>query len=664
MFHFLIKVQSQEDNLKKHIMTMHEIKLNVFEQYKKIVLVTNVRGRRRTNNKESESNDGEISNQEAFKPTEQNDDSNEEHTIQIIEEISFEPSSNVQTARKRTMADQLHERLGGGQSSAMKPESGEDAINIVLRGADEVSDDDTEKTNISSDPDYLTGEAIENMYKIEIAKEEFHTSPNVKNGNNGNNDEEDWESCSTGSDDDDQSDGKFNNKMSTRLTSVLGKSKISKTKFKSKKRNDKSIFGAMSCKIETLEGIVNLMNEDDNINAGASTSQQFLGIESSMKDDSKRIENFAYTKAETQIKYTCYIGNCNFISLNNSSSFSNHLRMQHSEAWKGYCHSCDKQILNGSFSLMKEFNHMMEIHLPDVNKPNKTIRSLTSDLVLKSNSEPISSIEEKITKPPEPEKPVFRLKLRRLSGDLLSGPAASDTGIIISSVTSVSESENNMNDQQLSVETMEEDNATDNLMKPWTKCPNRKSAVASTKLSRQISLVALFKCMAIDCIFTTSDRSAMLTHLNNHEDFLMQPTNSLLGYTDSDSWLECCYCEKILDSCTLLVDHIVCEIALNNNQKKDIQKNKHICLFLQEQQHSSSIFQCAYCFYRSVDPCNVNSHINSHHKDKHRMVLICGTHPKCLSEEIDILTSKSKNLKRVQCTFPGIVCFRIKLFEE
>lgn len=642
---------------------MHEIKSNVFEQYKKIVLVTNVGGRRRTNNKESESNDGKISNPEAFKPTKQNDVSNEEHKIQIIKENSFdESSSNVQTARKRTMADQLHERLGGGehdtQSNSMKSESGEEAINVVLRGADEVSDNDTEKTNDSSDQEYLTGEAIENMYKIEIAKEEIHTSPNVKNGKSGTNDEEDWESCSTGTDDDDQSNGKFDNKMSTRLTSVSGKSKISKTKFKLKKRNDKSIFGTMSCKLETSEESVNLVNEDDNINLGASTSQQCLGIESSMKDDSRRIENFAYTQADTQLKYTCYIGHCNFISLNNSSSFSNHLRKQHSEAWKGYCHSCDKQILNGSFSLMKEFNHMMEIHLPDVNKPHKPIRSSTSDLVFKSNPEPESAVEGKIAEPPEPEKPVFRLKLRRLSGDLLSGPAASNTGIIISNVTSLSVSENEINNLQLPVEPKEEDNTTDNLVKPWTKCPNTKSYVAYKKLRRQISLVALFKCMAFDCIFTTSDRSAMLTHLNNHEDFLMQPTNNVPSNTDSDSWLECCYCEQILDSCTVLVDHIVSGIVL----KKNPETSKYNCLFLQEQQHSSSIFQCAYCFYRSVDPCNVNSHINVHHKDKCRMVLICGTHPKCLSEEIDILTSKSKNLRRVPCTFPGIVSFRVNIF--
>lgn len=558
---------------------MHEIKSNIFEQYKKIILVTNVGGRRRTNNRVSEPNDAEILNQEAFKPTEQNEDSNEKQTIQIIKENLFdEPSSNVQTARKRTMADQLHKRLGGreheNQSSDMKSESGEDAINVILRGADEVSDDDAEKTSVSTDGDYLTGEAIENMYKIEIGKEEIHTTPNVKNGNNGNDDEKDWESCSTGSEDDEQSDCKFNNKLSTRLTTVSGKSKISKTKFKSKKRNDKSIFGTMSCKIEIPE-------EDDNTNVGASTSQQSLGIESSMKDDGKRIENFAYTETDTQLKYTCYIGNCNFISLNNSSSFSNHLRKQHSEAWKGYCHTCDRQILKNSFisSLMKEFNHMMEIHLPNVNKTYKPIRSSTSDLVLNSNPEPVSAIEEDIVKTPEPEKPVFRLKLRRLSGDRLSGdPATGDTGIIISNVTSLSGSENNINDPQLSVEPMDEDNATDNSMKPWTKCPNTKSAVASTKLSRQISLVALFKCMAIDCIFTTSDRSAMLAHLNNHEEFLMQPTNSLPGYTDSDSWLECCYCERILDSCTVLVDHIVSEVALNN-PKKGSKKSIYLLIF-------------------------------------------------------------------------------------
>lgn len=556
---------------------MHEIKSNVFEQYRKIVLVTNVGGRRRTTNKESGSNDGEISNQEAFKSTKQNVDSNEEHSIQIIKENSFdEPSLNVQTAKKGTMADQLHERLGvedyEKESDALKPESSEDAINVVLRGADDVSDNETEQTNFSSDGDYLTGEAIENMYKIEIAKEEIHISPNVKNGNNGNNDEEDWESCSTGSEYDDQSDGKFNDKMSTRLTSVSGKSKISKTKFKSKKRNDKSIFGTMSCKIETPEEIVNLVNEDDDINIGASTSQQSIGIESSMKDDGRRIENFAYTEADLELKYTCYIGNCNFISLNNSSSFSNHLRKQHSEAWKGYCHSCDKQILNGSFSLMKEFNHMMEIHLPDVNKPYKPTKSSTSDLGLKSDPEPVSTIEEKIAKPPESEKTMFRLKLRRLSGDLLSGPATSNTGIIISKVTSFSESENDIQDLHLPVEPIEEDNSTDNLMKPWTKCPNTKSAVASTKLTRQISLVALFKCMAIDCIFTTSDRKAMLEHLNNHEEFLMQPTNSLPGYTDSDSWLECCYCDQILDSCAVLVDHIVSGIAVNKFPKRIFKK--------------------------------------------------------------------------------------------
>lgn len=147
-------------------------------------------------------------------------------------------------------------------------------------------------------------------------------------------------------------------------------------------------------------------------------------------------------------------------------------------------------------------------------------------------------------------------------------------------------------------------------LRPWTAWEETKSPIDIEKLTTEASLAALFKCMATNCNFTSNDSKLMQKHLSGH-----QSTNQLKVGS-----LECCYCEFDAISPQSLVDHI-------------------------QNEHSTSIYQCAYCFYRSADKGNVISHVEHYHSNKDIRILICGSSPKFLCDDIDaIRTAQTKSV--------------------
>lgn len=154
----------------------------------------------------------------------------------------------------------------------------------------------------------------------------------------------------------------------------------------------------------------------------------------------KRVDNITLQTIPGTQKFQCNIGNCDFISINNPRSLSNHLRIKHTEAWMGYCHSCIKQIHSESVSLMKELEHLTAFHLPtstatkqatEVSKPetNSTVNKLSK---IRARQNLIQHYQRggivpmKIDLPEPPKQPFInvtdppRIKVRRLSGDKLS----------------------------------------------------------------------------------------------------------------------------------------------------------------------------------------------------------------------------------------------------
>lgn len=609
--------QSQEENMKKHIRNMHECP-NESIWYTKITLIPNFRTkymrsaqRSPSITSESETNSEEIVNQDVFKSSNQNDDDlSDAATMQLMRD-SFSNSTDIRPATKKStsMVDTLKERFRKQQESSanaqIKEEETEDTPNIVYRGADEMSVDG--RNEIKKSSSLIEGNAVEVGCKIELDKSAVMNDV----------DDQDWESYSD--DEEDISPTKASNNLS-RMIIGKGKVKPNKTRIKPRKRGDKSILTSMIPKKEKPDEIIDL-----DMDIKKEKSPEKVPEIRSIAGDEHRVDNIASSECSGIRKYHCLIGNCGFISQNNPSSLSNHLRLNHySDAWTGFCHKCDQQILNNKFSLIKEFDHLMSVHVPATSTLKPTPRVNAT----------IQSPEK------EPEtiqpKPAIAIRIRRFSGDMLSGlnddgqPKSTDSHPIIRMPNSTT-----VTSDQLSNATYDTvSDANDNPLKPWTKCANTKSAYAEEKLKRECSLVALFKCMAINCIFTTSDEDKMRTHLQNHEDSLEDSLTNQSNDADDSSWQECCYCEEIPGTCNTLVDHII-------------------------KVHSSSIFQCPYCFYRSADRYNVMTHVQKYHPKKTgRHVFVCGDQLKNLTDEIQDILRAQLRIQEFKC--PGAGKFNVK----
>lgn len=601
--------QSQEENMKKHIRTMHECP-NESTWYTKIILIPNFSQKNRTAHRsqsttsESEtqaSNNEEIVNQDVFKSSNQNDDDlSDAATMQLMRD-SFSNSTDIRpaTTTSESIVDRLKERFRKQQESSNNPqikEETEDTPNIVYRGPDEMSVDERRNETTKSNS-FVEGDAIEDGCKIELNKSAVMNDV----------DDHGWESYSD--DDEDVSPTKASNNLS-RLIIGKGKTKPTKPRMKPKKRADKSILTSMIVKKEKSDEIIDL-DADIKQEKSPEKSPEIQPIQPIMGQE-HRVDNIAYSECLGAQKYHCFIGDCGFVSQNNPGSLSNHLRQKHfNGAWNGFCHKCDQQILNNKYSLIKEYDHLMSVHVPSTPtlKPTPTVNAIVQP----------PEIEPEIPAP----KPALAIRIRRFSGDILSGPSNDEQPNSIKSHTIVRmpnlSTGTSYQGPNTTFDTITESISNDNPLKPWTKCANTKSAIAEEKLKRDFSLVALFKCMAIDCIFTTSDEFKMRTHLQNHEDSLEDSLTNPNNDADDSSWQECCYCEEIPGTCNLLVDHII-------------------------KVHSSSIFQCPYCFYRSADRYNVMSHAKKYHpKTTETHVFVCGDKSKNLADEIqDILRAQLK----------------------
>lgn len=105
------------------------------------------------------------------------------------------------------------------------------------------------------------------------------------------------------------------------------------------------------------------------------------------------------------------------------------------------------------------------------------------------------------------------------------------------------------------------------------------------------------------CIFATNDRKVMQDHMENHLQFNRRLNNCGKPTSDMmqihEKYLDCCYCERQLSSCSKLVNHILDE-------------------------HSSSIFQCQYCFFRTMEGDNILLHYeNFHWYERRNEFLLC-----------------------------------------
>lgn len=572
--------QTQEENMKNHIRVMHEVNVNILNQYEKIILIPNFK-HYRGSNATSTASDSETaastaedaSNTDVFKPSDKLDDILSDKTLKLVRENSFNESNEpIRPTNAISIADRLSERFKKQKenATAIKEENDDTIVDdIVVRQPTETNESDGE-------------------------------------------DDQDWESCSNDSNDDADSPIKASKSLS-RLIQSQGKLKPNKSRLFNKKRNSTGALPSIICKKEKLD------ETEINIEVKKDTSPE----------KSRRVDNITYSESLGMGKYRCNIGNCDFVSINNASSLSNHLRVKHNEAWMGYCHACDRQINNGKLNLMREYDHLLSFHVPKSTMAASNTTAPKSPEWIQQPQE-----DQEMPEPVEPEKPKFALRLRPLA-DLISIPGKTSNENNVN--VSVPTQEAHVTKTILPSPVGQLPSATlasfmkpvdsENPLKPWTKCINTKSHLAEVKLKQECSLVALFKCMAIDCIFTTSDVDKMKEHLENHEESAADSFNAQIA--DDSSWLECCYCEEVAGSCSLLVKHI-------------------------NEVHKTSIFQCPHCFYRSADQQNVILHTKKYHSNtEETFVFVCDGPMKSLTDELKPIVQRQNEIKPLNCPGKG-----------
>ncbi|XP_075218375.1 uncharacterized protein LOC142323088 [Lycorma delicatula] len=132
----------------------------------------------------------------------------------------------------------------------------------------------------------------------------------------------------------------------------------------------------------------------------------------------------------------------------------------------------------------------------------------------------------------------------------------------------------------------------------------------------------LFKCMDAVCSFTCDTFKKFEVHLLGHMNAATRKnTNKVLG-----DWRMCVYCTD-----TFNTPHDLCQ---------------HIT-----EEHSQSLFQCAYCFYRAYCTSNVILHQNINHIAQNIQILKC--QPSAQTEDVEKLVPKRADVIRpFECAIP------------
>lgn len=223
------------------------------------------------------------------------------------------------------------------------------------------------------------------------------------------------------------------------------------------------------------------------------------------------------------------------------------------------------------------------------------------------------------------KKPDFNIVSVQTAGVDVQLPKVVDTAMKITSVLGGSlliSSDSSSNDSLQSAEVTDQNL---NVLRPWIKSDSLKNDICVVDMLRTDNRFSLYKCMEKKCTIMTNDRDFFLKHIRKHE----QDGEDQLGLNqtsmDMDSWLNCSYCEDIADSCSALVEHI-------------------------DEEHSTSIFQCTYCFYRSSTAYNVVTHHKLHHKDKTTFINISNGASLLLKSEMGTMIQyRKENVTPISC---------------
>lgn len=156
-------------------------------------------------------------------------------------------------------------------------------------------------------------------------------------------------------------------------------------------------------------------------------------------------------------------------------------------------------------------------------------------------------------------------------------------------------------------------------LKPWTKSIATKDAHIAKFMLRDDCLFNLYKCMATNCPFSDKSKEQMLKHLQFHQKLESSSVTSRLH-------MECAYCMNRSTTSEELVQHV-------------------------ENQHTSSVFMCQHCFYRSADVFGVLFHLRKYHRQLSEVILVGNCEQRIVvKQEIPALFAQWKqNIASITC---------------
>lgn len=145
----------------------------------------------------------------------------------------------------------------------------------------------------------------------------------------------------------------------------------------------------------------------------------------------------------------------------------------------------------------------------------------------------------------------------------------------------------------------------------------------------EICQFALYKCMHEQCIFATNSMKNWQVHMNVHcqliDYFKQRDSLEKLTRNKLIKFRECPYCHF--------------------EAKADHQMLRHM-----EEEHRRSIFQCANCFYRTIEMDNMVLHMQSYHPGAKKEILLCGDTREFLQQDEEILSQDCDSyVKRIEC---------------
>lgn len=144
-----------------------------------------------------------------------------------------------------------------------------------------------------------------------------------------------------------------------------------------------------------------------------------------------------------------------------------------------------------------------------------------------------------------------------------------------------------------------------------------------------ITQFALFKCMHAQCRFSTNSKEDMEMHMNHHLALIhvLQSADEKLDRTIRDEQIkfrDCSYCDFHGHSNKEILDHVLAE-------------------------HEQCIFQCAYCFYRSIEVDNIALHFDAHHAKEERQIYLCGKVREFREQDREVLQEDVVKVPKIEC---------------